>query len=352
MSEIKKKRRNFSPKEYWNRVAQEHTPALSFTGVTAKDYQAWRDEAYPQYVKLLGRFPKPVPLDAAIESSVIDGDLVRERVVFDTEAHMSIPCQVLYRRDMKKDGKQAALICCHGHGPGKDSVAGIRCEPEVADFIDFHNMDFGVQMANAGFLTICPELRGFGERLESPPPYPGKDNCNVDYIKGTLLGYYPLTLNIWDIQRCIDYLETRPEVDGGRIGMMGISGGGTMTTFCAALDPRIRAADIIGYVNPFEEFAIRRANFCGMQVVPDLYHYFDTDEIAGLIAPRPLLMEMGIYDECFYIHDQLTGYRGVRDIYAAAGCEHLLETDIFKGPHAYGGNKAEAFFKKHLIESI
>lgn len=347
----KEKQRNFSPKEYWNRIAYEHVPEMLFFGTTKQEYAAWKKKAYAQFVTLLGRFPRPVPLDAAVVSSVIDGDLIRERVVFDTEQHMSIPCQVLRRRDMKADGQQAALICCHGHGPGKDAVAGIRNEPEMNAFIDFHNFDFGVQMAKAGFLTICPELRGFGERLEKPHPYPGRDSCNVDYIKGTLLGYYPLTLNIWDIQCCIDYLLERPEIHPERIGMMGISGGGTMTTFCAALDTRIRAADIIGYVNPFEEFAIKRTQFCGMQIVPDLFRYFDTDEIAGLIAPRPLLLEMGIYDECFYIHDLLKGYEGVREIYAAAGYEDLLETDIFQGPHAYGGNKAEAFFKKHLLEN-
>lgn len=342
-----KKRRNFSPGEYWNRVAQVHTPELAFAGGTQVDYVAWHEKAYAQFVRLLGRFPAPVPLDADVEYSVEDGGLIRERVVFDTEQHMSIPCQVLRPVDMKPDGRQAAIICCHGHGPGKDSVAGIRSDREVAEFIDWHNMDFGVQMARAGFLTICPELRGFGERLDRPVPA-SKDPCNVDYIKGTLLGFYPLTLNLWDIRCCLDYLGTRPEVDPERIGMMGISGGGTMTTFSAAFDDRIKAADIIGYVNPFEAFAIRRGNFCGMQIVPDLFRYFDTDEIAGLIAPRPLLLEMGIYDDCFFLEDQLKGYEGVKAIYKAAGCADKLDIEIFPGPHAYGGNKAVKFFQQYL----
>ena len=59
-----------------------------------------------------------------------------------------------------------------------------------------------------------------------------------------MLDRWPLTLNIWDMKCCIDYLETRPEVDPRRIGMMGLSQGGTMTTFAAAAEPRIAAADI------------------------------------------------------------------------------------------------------------
>lgn len=61
------------------------------------------------------------------------------------------------------------------------------------------------------------------------------------------LGIYPLSLNIRDSRCCIDYLETRPEVDRNRSGMIGLSQGGTMTTFTAAAEPRIWAADIICY---------------------------------------------------------------------------------------------------------
>ena len=52
--------------------------------------------------------------------------------------------------------------------------------------------------------------------------------------------------------------------------MLGLSQGGTMTTFTIAAEPRIAAADIICYVNPFAGFGIRRANYCGSQVVPHI----------------------------------------------------------------------------------
>ena len=121
-----------------------------------------------------------------------------------------------------------------------------------------------------------------------------------------------------------------------------------MTTFATAADTRIKAADIILYVNPWDGFGIERANFCGSQIIPEIYKYFDTDEIAGLIAPRPLLIEMGIYNQCFYLQDLLKGYEGVRQIYAAAGAEDVLWTDIHPGAHAFAGNKAFEFFKKYL----
>lgn len=343
------KQRNFSMQVYWEKIAENWEPLLKFKGTSQKDWEKWQKEAYTKFVELLGPFPDPTSLEAEVESSVEDGELIRERVVFNSEEFMSVPCQVLRPKNMKKDKSNPAILCSHGHGAfGKDTVAGIRSTDEHIRSIKEANYNYGEQMAKAGFLTISPDLRVFGERRDGFDPFPGRDVCNVNFIKGVLFGIYTLTLNIWDMKCCIDYLETRDEVDPNRIGMMGLSQGGTMTTFTSAYEKRIKAADIISYVNPWPGFAIKRSNFCGSQVVPNIYRYFDTDDIAGLIAPRPLLLEMGIYDNCFFIHDLLKGYQGVKKIYKVAGVEDKLWVDIHPGPHAFAGNKAFDFFKKYL----
>jgi hypothetical protein len=341
--------RNFSMQQYWMNKIKEWVPLLSFKGMTKEEWETWHKNAYPKFIELLGEFPVKVDLDAEVESSVEDGDLIRERVVFSSEEFMAVPCQVLRPKVMKSDKSNAAIICSHGHGPfGKDTVAGIKSSPEHVQNILSHNYNYAEQMARAGYLTISPDLRVFGERGDGLDPFPGRDACNVNFIKGALLGIYTLTLNIWDMKCCIDYLETRPEINPNRIGMMGLSQGGTMTTFVSAFDTRIKAADIIGYVNSWSGFAMDRANFCGSQIVPGIFKYFDTDDIAGLIAPRPLLLEMGIYDDCFFIQDMLKGYEGVKRIYKAAGVEDKLWTDIHSGGHAFSGNKAFEFFKTYL----
>jgi hypothetical protein len=341
--------RNFSMQVYWERLTEGWQPLLAFKGQTEADWAAWCAQALPRLLELLGDFPQRVPLRAEVESSVEDGDLVRERVVFDSEPFMSVPCIVLRPRAMAPDRSHAAILCCHGHGTyGKDPVAGVRSTEHRAQVIAAHNYDYGEQMARAGYLTLCPDLRVFGERSDGPDPFPGRDPCNVNFIRGALLGINTLTLNIWDMMCCIDYLETRAEVDPGRIGMMGLSQGGTMTTFTAAVEPRIKAADISGYVNPWRAFAIERSAFCGSQIVPGIHRYFDTHDIAGLIAPRPLLLEMGEQDDCFFIADLKKGHEGVQRIYRAAGVEDRLWADVFPGPHAFAGNKAFDFFNRYL----
>jgi hypothetical protein len=343
--------RNLSMQTYWESVARDWKPLLRFTGSTEADWAAWRQETLPKYMELLGGFPRPVPLEAEVVSSIVDGDLVRERVLFQAEEFMSVPCVVLRPVEMAADRSNAAILCSHGHGRfGKDAVAGVRASPELEATIAQHNYNYGEQMARAGFLTLSPDLRAFGERQDPwAEVFQGEAYCNSTFVRGALLGLYPLTLNIWDMMRCVDYLETRPEVNPARIGMMGLSQGGTMTTFTTAAEPRIRAADIICYVNPFGEFAIKQwDNLCGSQLVPGLYRWLDTDDVAGLIAPRPLLMEMGIHDTCFLIEDTRRGYEGVRRIYTAAGVADRLWSDVHEGGHAFGGNKAFDFFKKYL----
>jgi hypothetical protein len=343
------KHRNFSMKYYWEKIAEDWEPLLKFKGTNKEEFDDWHRTASEKLSELLGEYPKKVPLNPEIQYSVEDGDLIRERVVFDSEEFMSVPCIVLRAKNMKSDKSNAAILCSHGHGRfGKDPVAGMRSSPEMENDIKTMNYNYAEIMAKAGFLTISPDLRVFGERSDGFAPFPGRDKCNVNFIKGAIMGIWTLTLNIWDMKCCIDYLETRPEVDPTRIGMMGLSQGGTMTTFTSAVEPRIKAADIMGYVNPWFEFGIKRANFCGSQILPYVFKYFDTDDIAGLIAPRPLLLEMGIYDECFYLQDMMKGYEGVKKIYDTAGAGDKLWTDIHSGPHAFGENKAVEFFKKYL----
>lgn len=341
-------KRNFHLTDYWDKIAAEHKPQLGFKN-SGMDFAEWHASALSKLLELLGDFPEKVPLNAEVEYSVDQGSYIRRRVVFDVDKYMSLPAVVLIPKSRKSGEKLPAVVCSHGHGPfGKDPVAGVRSSPEHEAEIRKANYNYAEQMAEAGFVTISPDLRGFGERRDDTTKFGTRDYCNVNFIKGALFGIYTLTLNIWDVKCCIDYLETMDEVDSDRIGMMGLSYGGTVTTFAAAVEPRIKAADIIGYVNPFAGFAIGRGNFCGSQIVPGLYKYLDTFDVAGLIAPRPLLLEMGIYDNCFFFEDLYKGYSETRDIYKAAQAEDKIFSDIHPHSHAFSGAKAFEFFTENL----
>ncbi len=342
--------RNFSVIEYFNRRCSELAPRLAFAGRNKQDWQAWRTALLAELRKLLGDWPNPVPANPDVVWETVEDGLIKQRIVLDTEEHMSVPAVLFIPADRKGDQKLPAILCCHGHGPyGKDSVMGLHMgDPARQQDIARHNHDYGLQMARRGYVTMAVDWRGFGERRDGGNPYPGRDPCNVHFIRGSLLGLNMLTLNIWDGMRAIDYLQSRPEVDPTRIGCMGLSGGGTMTTWISLLDERVVAADVICYSDTFPRFAVARANFCGNQFLPGLYRLCDVGDLQGLIAPRPLLLEISLYDTCFLYEDAIVAREQARRIYRAAGASERFEVDEFPGEHGYGGRKAPAFFDRYL----
>lgn len=336
----------YSPTDYYNALMRDHVPSLSFSRWKGS-FTEWQHVARQKLWDLLGFFPESVPLNARVINETIDGSLRITKVILSTDVFSDMPVLIMRHQALDVSKQHPAILCIHGHGlQGKDSVAGLHEIPGVLEDLKAMNNDYGRQMALEGYITLMPDLRGFGERKGEE--YPDRDRCNVNFLKGAMIGVYPMTLNLFDLMRCIDYLYTLPDVDPARIGAMGLSLGGTMTTFLSALDMRIKAADIIGYINPFYEFAIKRANFCGSQMVPQLYSYLDTHDIAGLIAPRPLLIEMGKEDLCFYHQDQMAGYKHLAKIYEAANASEQLVLEEHSGGHVFSGIKAKSFFKTFL----
>ncbi len=344
--------RNFSINRYFARLGETWKPAHRFAGATKADWQSWRGTLYPAVKASRGAAPPPVPLNAEVQAVWEQDGLVKERIVFDVEEGLSVAAYLF--RPTGASGRLPAILACHGHGPyGKDSVMGIATTPAEKAKIDEHNYDYGLQMAKAGYAVIAIDWRGFGERDDRKKPnnndvFWGRDPCDTHYDRATLLGRTVLGMNVHDGKRALDYLLTRDFVDPNRIGAMGLSFGGTMTLWMTLMDERIKAADIICYSDRFAEFALTHANFCGSQVSPGLFALGDVCDLQGLIAPRPLLVEMGTYDTCFYINSARKCFTEVEKIYRAAGCADRLELDLFEGGHAWGANRTKAFFAKHL----
>ena len=154
-------------------------------------------------------------------------------------------------------------------------------------------------------------------------------------------------IRVWDAMRMIDFLQSRPEVDGDRIGMVGISGGGLVTQFTAALDDRIKAACVSGYLNRYEA-CILAIHHCIDNYVPGLGRVANDDDIACLIAPRPLLVQSGTRDPIFPIAATRVALAKLRRCYRLVGAADRLEADLFPGVHCFHGPPVWPFFDRHL----
>jgi hypothetical protein len=176
----------------------------------------------------------------------------------------------------------------------------------------------------------------------------GLDLCNVYYIRENILGRTLLGMDVHDARRALDDLCDQDFVNPDKIGVMGLSFGGTMTVWTSICDERIKAADVICYSDLFADFTMRCAQFCGSQITTGLYELCDVPDLQGLISPRPLLVEIGSNDNCFYIDSAMQCFHKVEAIYDAAGIRNHLDLDLFDGGHVWGGNKSIEFFRRWL----
>ena len=323
-------------------------PSLAFQAKTAEELNLWKETLKAKVKELLAELPEPAPLNPRLLSTEETNQYVREKWMIQSELDCWVPLYLLIPK--RGASRKPAILCAHGHGPyGKDSVSGVHFDdPNRKLNIAQGNYNYAEQMAEDGFVTVAPDWRSFGERIAYNNPYPGRDICNVHFIQHLILGRTLLGVNIFDGMRVIDFLLTRKEVNPDKIGCMGLSFGGTMTTYLALLDDRIKAADIICYATTTEHYAITRPNFCGSQLVPFLYKYADVPDVIAAIAPKPLLIESGASDTCFWIHSSTEAHKIIKCAYEVSGYPDNLWIEVSPSEHGFSGRKAFSFFKKFL----
>lgn len=304
---------------------------------------AWRDRCHERMTALIGQQPEKVPLDVEVRESVDCGSYTRESIVFDSEPGMSVPAFLLVPHDRSIRGP--AVLAQHGHGPGKAEVCGLADEDSRTAIAE-HNGDYGHRLAELGYVVLAPDARCFGERRDWNPP--DKYGCDLNLVHAYAAGDNPLAQNLWDLVRALDVLEQHPLVDSTRIGMVGLSYGGTLTLFLAALDERVRAAVVSGYFNAWRESHSVPWNLCGSQVLPGMLTELEHVDLGALVAPRPLLVETGTEDLIFPVSAARREVARLSTVYRALGVPDRLEHDVFDGGHRWNGERAFSFLARWL----
>jgi hypothetical protein len=333
---------------------KKRKPLLPFPFTNPKQHATWRRTLRAALWRELGVMPERVPLRPQVVERKGFGEYVREKVILQVDRYMSMPAWVLIPKHSKfksRSGKLPGILAAHGHGFGKDSIVGeTRGEEKIANEIKNLNYDYARQAVLRGYVVIAPDWRVFGERsdrIEWVRAY--RDRCNVANLAVGYFGMHLLGLNIWDGMRAIDYLQNRPEVDARRIGCLGLSYGGTMTTYLTAFDGRIKVACISGYVSTLENaMGMRLANFCGVQAMPGLVKYGDIPDVVLLAAPRPLCIEIGLQENCFHAPDMLKAARYVQRGYKSIGAGDKVVIDAFEGTHQWSGRKSWDWFERWI----
>jgi len=338
LADLPAPRRNFSPWYAWmvHLQAQRLVDPLPDEGGVA--LEQWRARCRARLGTLLGPFPDPVPLELETVESVDCDGYRRDKVVYDTEATMSVPAYLLVPHDRLEPGP--AVLAVHGHGPGKTLVCGL-------DTTEAPNGDYAVQLVRRGYVVLAPDLRCFGERADwNPPDHYG---CDTNLVHAVMAGVNPLTQNLWDMARSLDVLESHPLVDPTRLGMVGLSYGATVTLFLAAWDERVAASVVSCYFSSWAEAHKMPWNMCGSQVLAGMLGQIEHVDLGALVAPRPLLVESGLHDDLFPAPVAAEGCRRLRRVYGSLGVdEDRIVHDVFDGGHQWHGVEALTFLDRFL----
>jgi len=340
--------RRFDPVVYTRDRFARAPRRLRFEATTRGAAEQWQKALRDKLTELVGGFPADrSPLrPTTLETRAFPG-YDREKIVFDSRPGVSVLGYLLRPRERR--GPSPVVICVPGHGRGVDDIVGIDEQGNDRTDKAGYQHDFAIQIAETGMAAMAIEPMGFGCRRDPINARLGLSRKACEPVAGSalLLGETMIGWRVWDIMRTVDYLATRAELDASRVGCVGISGGGTATLFSAALDQRIRAALVSGYLNTFRD-SIGSLAHCIDNYVPGILNWAEMSDIAGLIAPRPLFVESGDKDNIFPIGASVDSANEVRKIYDVFGVRDRCEQEVFAGEHSFWGKRGIPFLAQHL----
>lgn len=303
----------------------------------------WRDrqtEIRSALQELTGPFPEKTPLNAVVTDTIYRDGMRIEKLYFESRPGFYV--SAIFCRPETVSGKIPAILFCSGH-----SDLGFRSDV-------YQHMIFNY--VKKGFAVLAFDPIGQGERIRyldedgKPRMGPTKEH-SYPGSQAFLAGLSPAAIFIADGIRAVDYLTEREEVDPGRIGITGRSGGGTQSAYIAAVDDRISAAAPECYITTYEKLLKSggpqdaEQNFIG-----GISGGIDITDYIVARAPKPTLIVSTTRD--------IFSIQGTRDVFAEAKSafsalgnpDNIAMTEDDAG-HASTKKNREAtyaFFRKHL----
>jgi dienelactone hydrolase len=314
------------------------------------DFYNFCSVMYDAYASCLGEMPTEYHLDASVVSETRFDGYKRLKIEYTVDENLKAPAYILIP-DNAKASANAAVVALTGHAYGVADIVGIKenGEDRLPGDDPGYQKHFAIELVKKGFIVAAPELFGFGE-LRLSPENKHNNEYSSCYPLSTQLLLYRKTMaaiRVWQSVRMIDYLIGRGDVDPDRIGVMGISGGGLVSSFHAAYDARVKACVVSGYLCTFKE-SIIDLHHCVDNFIPGILRYGEMADLFGLIAPRPLLIESGISDNIFPVESVKSSYARLESLYGKLDAKEKIDIDIFEGDHQISGAKAYDFLVKWL----
>ncbi|HOZ47996.1 MAG TPA: alpha/beta fold hydrolase [Candidatus Hydrogenedentes bacterium] len=306
------------------------------------DWETRRDHVLANMQRVMGPMPdaaRKVPLDVQIVEETPFPTYTRKKITFAVEDWDRLPAYLLVPKGL--EARVPAVLCLHPtYDDGKDICVGISGKP---------HRNYAEELAERGYVTLAPDYPGFGEYKAARAELYARG-----YISATMKG-------IWNHMRCVDLLQSLPEVDPEQIGCIGHSLGGHNTLFVGAFDPRIKVmvsscgftafpkyygGDLTGWTHDGYMPTIASAYGKDPARLP-----FDFTEILGVLAPRYVFVNAPTHDANFEVSGVDDCIKTATPVFGLYGAEDRLIVEHPEAEHDFPDaerEKAYSFIERAL----
>jgi dienelactone hydrolase len=317
---------------YFKQETRKLSEACLSDITTLDQWKAKRSVYHKQLLEMLGLDPLPPKTDMKV---TVTGKVEHEKFTVENLHFQPVPglyvAANLYLPKTQGNNKKPAPAVIYVCGHANAVVDGVRYGNKTS------YQHHGAWFAEHGYVCLILDTtqRGEFEGIHHGT-YRHKMwwwNCR---------GYTPAGVEAWTGVRVIDYLQTRKEVDGQRIGVTGRSGGGAYSWWIAALDERIKVAVPVAGITDLQNHVVAGSpdrfhdgvvdGHCDCMFQVNTYRW-DYAQVAAMIAPRPLLIENSDKDSIFPLDGVVRIHAKVRKIYRLYDAEKQLGLHITEGPH-------------------
>ena len=299
---------------------------------TPEEAKARQADVRARILELIGGLPDyDGPLNARVTGKVDRPRYVVENVIFESLPKFYVTAN-LYRP--KAAGRYPGVLFPLGHWEEGKAAA----------------QRMAANLAMKGFVVLAYDPVGQGERQQA---YDRRTRASLAGgptdqhfqagAQAILAGENFARYRIWDARRALDYLSSRPEVEQGKIGCTGCSGGGTLATYISALDPRITAAAPACYINTWRKLFSGPTGDSEQSFPMFLSSGLDMMDYIEMFAPKPWLIASTVED-FFPIEGARYAYDESRRWYRLFGAEDRIAWAVGPGGHGTPLQVREAIY--------
>ncbi len=304
---------------------------------TPEDVRARQQYIRQKLLAEIGGFPARTPLHARITGTLDRGTYRIEKVIYESQPHFYVTANV-YVPSVGR-APYPALVGTAGHSlDGKAEATYQRV---------------WISLARRGFLVLAFDPPGQGERFEyldratgkSRLPGGGTGEHIMAGMQCLLTGTNIARYFIWDGMRSVDYLLTRPDVDPRRIAVAGNSGGGTQSSYLAALEDRFAVAAPSCYLTAWKNlWSDPGPQDAEQDLAGFLRDGLDFPDFLIAFAPKPIQMSTATRD-FFPIAGARATYAEARSVFALLGAADHAGYFEFDDTHGWSKPRREATYQ-------